>query len=95
MGYLPQNALLNIELSIYNELLTVFKDLIALENNLRTMEAQMNEFSGSQLDELINKYTNATDRFEKQGGLQYKSELIDVLKGLGFTTEDFDRKLSA
>jgi len=94
VGYLPQNALLNSELSIYDELLTVFKDLIALENNLRTMEAQMNEFTGSQLDELINKYTNATDRFEKQGGLQYKSELVGVLKGLGFTTEDFGRKVS-
>ena len=94
VGYLPQNALLNSELSIYEELMTVFKDLIALENNLRTMEAQMNEFTGSQLEELINKYTNATDRFEKQGGLQYKSELIGVLKGLGFTSEDFDRKVS-
>lgn len=68
MGYLPQNALLNSELSIYNELLTVFKDLIALENNLRTMEAQMNEFTGSQLDELINKYTNATDQNVAENG---------------------------
>lgn len=94
IGYLPQNALLNSTRSIHDELLTVRQPLIDAENRLRDMEDKMNHASGTELETLIEKYTHATQRFEQDGGLTYKSEIIGVLKGLGFDASDFDRDIS-
>ena len=94
IGYLPQNALLSSTRSIYDELLSVRQELIALEERLRNMEAEMNIVSGKELENLVEKYTLASQRFEREGGLTYKSEITGVLKGLGFDTEDFSRDIS-
>ncbi len=94
VGYLPQNALLNSTKTIYDEILTVKQSLIDLEERLRDMEASMNLVTGDELATLMDKYTNASARFEREGGLTYKSEIIGVLKGLGFEQEDFSREIS-
>lgn len=94
IGYLPQNALLSSTRSIYDELLSVRQELIALEERLRNMEAEMNIVSGKELENLVEKYTLVSQRFEREGGLTYKSEITGVLKGLGFDTEDFSRNIS-
>lgn len=94
VGYLPQNALLNSTRTIYDELLSVRQSLIDLEERMRDMEYQMNLVSGDELNTLVEKYTNATQRFEREGGLTYKSEITGVLKGLGFELSDFTREIS-
>ncbi len=94
LGYLPQNALLASTRSIYNELLSVKQDLIDLEERMRDMEAQMNLVSGAELETLMEKYTLASQRFDREGGLTYRSEIAGVLRGLGFSNEDFDRNIS-
>ena len=94
IGYLPQNALLNSTKTIYDEILSVKQPLIDLEERLRDMEASMNLVSGDELNTLMEKYTNASARFEREGGLTYKSEIIGVLRGLGFEQEDFSREIS-
>ena len=94
IGYLPQNALLSSTRSIYEELLSVRQELINLEERLRDMECQMNLVSGKELENLVEKYTLSSQRFEREGGLTYKSEITGVLKGLGFAQEDFDRDIS-
>ena len=94
VGYLPQNALLNSTMTIYDEILSVKQPLIDLEERLRDMEASMNLVTGDELSALMEKYTNASQRFEREGGLTYKSEIIGVLKGLGFEQEDFTREIS-
>lgn len=94
VGYLPQNALLNSTCTIYEELLRVRQPLIDLEERMREMEYQMNIVSGEELDALMEKYTNASARFEREGGLTYRSEITGVLKGLGFVQEDFTREIS-
>lgn len=94
VGYLPQNALLSSTKSIYNELLSVRQDLITLEEQLRDMEHQMNHLDGKSLDNLMEKYTIASQRFEREGGLTYRSEITGVLKGLGFSSDDFNRDIS-
>lgn len=94
IGYLPQNALLSSTRSIYEEVLAVKQNLIDLEKRLRDMEAQMNLLTGTPLEELVEKYTLASQRFEREGGLTYRSEITGVLKGLGFSSEDFDRNIS-
>jgi len=94
VGYLPQNALLNSTRTIYDELLSVKQPLIELEERMRDMEYQMNLVSGDELDSLMDKYTNASQRFEREGGLTYKSEITGVLKGLGFDQNEFNREIS-
>ena len=94
IGYLPQNALISSTRSIHAELLSVRQELIDLEERLRDMEVQMNIVSGRELETLMDKYTLASQRFERDGGLTYKSEITGVLKGLGFTSEDFERDIS-
>ncbi len=94
VGYLPQNALLNSTLSIYDEILSVKQPLIDLEERLRDMEASMNLVTGDELAALMDKYTNASVRFEREGGLTYRSEITGVLRGLGFEQEDFSREIS-
>ena len=94
IGYLPQNALLSSTRSIHDELLLVRQDLIDLEERMRDMEASMNVVSGKELEVLMDKYTLASQRFEREGGLTYRSEIVGVLKGLGFSNEDFSRDIS-
>ena len=94
IGYLPQNALLSSTRSIYSELLSVRQELVDLEERMRDMEVQMNLVSGKELEELVEKYTLASQRFERDGGLTYRSEIVGVLKGLGFSTEEFARDIS-
>ena len=94
IGYLPQNALLSSTRSIYSELLSVRQELVDLEERMRDMEVQMNLVSGKELEELVEKYTLASQRFERDGGLTYRSEIAGVLKGLGFSTEEFARDIS-
>ncbi len=94
VGYLPQNALLNSTRTIYDEILSVKQPLIDLEERMRDMEASMNLVSGDELSTLMEKYTNASQRFEREGGLTYRSEIIGVLRGLGFEQEDFSREIS-
>jgi len=94
VGYLPQNALLNSTKTIYDEILSVKQPLIDLEERLRDMEAAMNLVTDDELSTLMDKYTNASARFEREGGLTYKSEIVGVLRGLGFVQEDFSREIS-
>ena len=93
-GYLAQHGALNTEYTIYEELLSVKQDLIDLEHKMRTAEAQMKHAQGAALEELMDSYSRLTHQFETRGGYIYKSELVGVLKGLGFDTEDFDKPVN-
>ncbi len=94
MGYLPQNAGIDSSLSIYDELLSVKKELIELEKNIRTLEQDMKHITGMELEQMMKQYVDMTHRFEINDGYAYQSEVTGVLKGLGFTEEDFTRPIS-
>lgn len=89
LGYLAQHQNLTSENTIYDELLTVKQDIIDMENKIRSMEADMNNLTGEALENLLNQYTRLNHEFELKNGYAYKSEIYGVLKGLGFTEEDF------
>ena len=93
LGYLAQNDAVDTNHSIYEELLSVKQDLIDLEQRMRTCEEDMKHADGKKLELLMNQYTSLTHAFEMGGGYAYKSEIIGVLKGLGFTEEDFSKKV--
>ncbi|MBD5455992.1 MAG: ATP-binding cassette domain-containing protein [Lachnospiraceae bacterium] len=94
LGYLAQNQNVNSENTIYDELLSVKEDVIALEKQIRETEIAMKAADESTLDQLMETYTKLTHAFELANGYAYKSELTGVLKGLGFTEEEFNKSIS-
>lgn len=89
LGYLAQHQNLSSDGTIYDELLSVKKDIIALEEKIRETEQQMKNATGEQLDTLLDQYTKMNHQFELENGYAYQSEIVVVLKGLGFTEDDF------
>ena len=94
IGYLPQNASVDSANTIYEELLSVKKELVQLEKAIRDTEFAMESASEQKLSDLMNRYTLLTHQFEQGGGYIYRSELIGVLKGLGFTEQEFSKSIS-
>ena len=89
LGYLAQHQNLSSDGTIYDELHSVKIDVIALEENIRETEQQMKNATGEQLDTLLDQYTKMNHQFELENGYAYQSEIVGVLKGLGFTEDDF------
>ena len=94
LGYLAQYQDVQGHLSVYEELLSTKQYIIDMEERLRAMEVQMKNASGEELDRLMNSYTRLTHEFELENGYAYKSELMGVLNGLGFTEEDFTKQVA-
>ena len=94
IGYLAQHQDLNSNHTIYQELLTVKQDVIDLEARIRDIEARMKELSGENLDTALEQYTRMNHEFELKNGYAYKSEVVGVLKGLGFEEEEFDKHVN-
>ena len=94
LGYLAQNQDVNSENTIYDELLSEKADIIEMEQKIRKIEQSMKQVTGVELDALMDSYTRLTHSFELANGYAYKSEIIGVLKGLGFTEDEFSKKIS-
>ncbi|KZL93371.1 ribosomal protection-like ABC-F family protein [Clostridium magnum] len=97
IGYLAQHLSLNSANTIYEELITVFQDLVDLENKLAKLEILMNEPYDPNNEDYHNKiikdYTTCTELYTNRGGYTYKAEISRVLKGLGFTEEDYSKPI--
>ena len=93
IGYLAQHQDISGDLSIYEEVLTARGDVLEMEQRLREMEGQMDRLSGAELERLLDSYHRMNHEFERLGGYTYRSEVAGVLKGLGFSDEDFEKKM--
>lgn len=89
LGYLAQQQNLGSDNTIYDELLSVKQYILDMEKELRSIEKCMNTADGDELENLMKKYSDLNHRFEMENGYAYKSEITGVLKGLGFSEEDF------
>ncbi len=94
LGYLAQNDAVSTENTIYEELLSVKKELLEVEAGMRACEQDMKNAQGPALDALMKRYGDLTHAFEMGDGYSYRSELVGVLKGLGFTEEEFSKSVS-
>ncbi len=94
LGYLAQHQDCTSEQTIYDTLLEVKKDVIALEERLRELELSMKAAEGEELSRLLEAYTRTSHEFELQNGYAWKSEIVGVLKGLGFSEEEFSKKVT-
>lgn len=94
LGYLAQNSTVDTSHTIYEELLSVKADLLRLEEKIRECENNMKHADGDALEDLMKQYTSLTHTFETGGGYLYRSELVGVLKGLGFTEDEFSKPVA-
>ena len=94
LGYLAQNSTVDTSHTIYEELLSVKADLLRLEEMIRECENNMKHAEGDALETLMKQYTSLTHAFETGGGYIYRSELVGVLKGLGFAEEEFSKPVA-
>lgn len=90
VGFMHQHVLEHPERTVYNELLSVFDYLADMEKRLESLTLEIEK--GDNLDKLISEQTLLLEKFEREGGLTYKSRARSALLGLGFTEEDMDRK---
>jgi ATP-binding cassette subfamily F protein 3 len=94
IGYLSQQPDLSGGLSVYDQLLAVKADVMELEKNMRLSEKRMKSLRDGELDSEMQRYARMTEEFERAGGYALKSEATGVLKGLGFSEEDFGKDAS-
>ena len=94
LGYLAQNSTVDTSHAIYEELLSVKADLLRLEEMIRECENNMKHAEGDALETLMKQYASLTHAFETGGGYIYRSELVGVLKGLGFAEEEFSKPVA-
>jgi ATP-binding cassette subfamily F protein 3 len=94
VGYLAQNQNIDSAHSIYEELREMKRDVIELEKEIRSAEAQMDVLRGEELDRLMERYAQMNHEFQLKNGYAWESEVIGVAKGLGFSEEEFDKRIS-
>lgn len=92
IGYLAQQQNLNGGNTIYEELKTAKADVIEMEQQIRTIETELKNLSGEVLETRLNTYHRLMSEFESRNGYAYESEIIGVLKGLGFKEEEFSKQ---
>ena len=94
LGYLAQHQDLLSSNTIYEELLTVKQEVLDLERDMHALERRMKELSGEDLETALSQYTRLSHEFEQRNGYACKSEVVGVLKGLGFEEEDFEKQVN-
>ncbi len=95
IGYLAQHQDLEGAETIYDALLEVKKPVIQMEARIRSLELEMKSASGDELEAKLSEYSQLNHEFEMADGYSYQSEITGVLKGLGFTEDEFSKPITA
>lgn len=91
LGYLAQHQEMQSGNTIYEEVRTAKADIIAMERRIREIEMELKHLSGDALNDRLETYNRLTATFERENGYSCESEITGVLKGLGFTENDFTK----
>ena len=94
LGYLSQHQDLESGRTIYEELKEVKRPIIEMEEQIRSLELQMRDAVGEELEQMLSTYSRLNHTFELENGYAWKSEIVGVLKGLGFNEDEFDKQVS-
>ena len=94
LGYLAQDQDLLSHRTIYDEMVEAKRPVIEMEQTLRQLEEDMKTASGEDLENKMASYSRLSHQFELINGYAWKSEIVGVLKGLGFSEDDFQKQIS-
>ena len=92
IGYLAQHQSMLPDGTIYDELRSAKADIIEMEKKIRSIELELKSLSGEELENRLNTYNRLQSEFESRNGYACESEITGVLKGLGFSEDDFSKK---
>lgn len=99
IGYLAQDTGLESDLTIWNEMLSVFGPLREMEKKLRDLENQMADPTvyndPEKFKKIVKEYDQLQIQFKEQGGYQYEADIRSVLHGLHFQDYDYETKISS
>ncbi len=95
LGYMEQHVCRDFHKTAFEEVMTVFAPLLALEKELEALNDRLSQpgLSEEQLLPLIAKQTELTERFVDGGGLTCRSRARSALEGLGFSKEQIENKV--
>lgn len=97
LGYLEQNTHITSDNTIFEEAQSMFTHLFDMENQLRYLEqeiSKVDDYTDEEHQTLMNQYSRLSETFANENGFGYKSEINGVLKGLGFSEDEFDKSIS-
>ena len=92
IGYLAQHQNMIPNGTIYEEVRSAKADIIEMEQRIRSIELELKSLSGKELESRLDTYNRLQSEFEARNGYACESEIVGVLKGLGFTEEDFSKR---
>ncbi len=96
IGFLKQDIEFDSGTTVLEETYKAFDDLLQLEKQLLQIETELSERADYESEaylNLLDTYHRIQEKFRVSGGYQYKGEVEKVLKGLGFNSGDFDKKV--
>ena len=98
IGYMSQFLHFESDTTLWDEVCDVFSHIIHMEKELKTLGSKISIISTSDdtssLNSLMKSYADLQHKFEDSGGFAYESKIRGVLKGLGFSSQDYDKKVS-
>lgn len=94
IGYLSQHQDISFDNTIYGEMLATKQYILDLEANIRKLEKDMKHAEGEELEKILETYNRLSSKYDRDNGYSYESEITGVLKGLGFSPEDYDRHIN-
>ena len=94
IGYLSQHQDISFDNTIYGEMLATKQYILDLEANIRKLEKDMKHAEGEELEKILETYNRLSSKYDCDNGYSYESEITGVLKGLGFSPEDYDRHIN-
>ncbi|MBQ6360487.1 MAG: ABC-F family ATP-binding cassette domain-containing protein [Lachnospiraceae bacterium] len=92
IGYLSQHQGLSDDCSIYEEIRKAKADVLAMEDSIRALEQRMKGAEGAALSSMMEEYSRLNHEFELKDGYAARSEMTGVLKGMGFSEDEFDKR---
>ncbi len=86
IGYLSQDAGLNENDTIYDNLICVFEDLLNLENKINEILALLSD-NTNDLIKLSNEHDKLIEEYKEKGGYSYKGQITGILNGLSLNID--------
>lgn len=92
IGFLKQNPDDSISATMWDDIMQIFSDITALEEQMREAEKKMSDgcLSEKEHEDLLSSYSKMSAAFDAKGGFEIGTKIKTVLNGMGF--EDFDAK---
>ena len=94
LSYLAQDSRFESDNTIYDEMLHVFDDLRFTEKQLRQMELEMGEKTGTDLEKLMSDYDRLSENFRQAGGFTYEADIRAILNGFKFDESMWQMKIA-